>query len=1061
MFILKFATLNINGINDNLKQIKLVEYLRHNGIQIAAIQEHNIKLLSKLEYLNKYYHLLLNKSILLKGGTLTIIDRRLPISIGRVYLHPTSRICTAHITIFNVKLYIVNIYAPSGKSKETEREALFNNELKHLLVSNTDNLILSGDWNSVLMKKDATNIQNTSLSKSLKSIVTSFKFKDIYSNSNCQPEFTYYRNNYAARLDRIYLSKLSNCISEVKTQSASFSDHLCVTVSLQISEQIKVDRPLWKLNTSLLSNTLVKHNFQALYQHLRGKKRYSQSTSLWWEDLIKPNIKKYFAVQGKEESKNKYGMLNYLEYKLRSQYEIANTSGTINKVLIDSIKARIDSIRDDMAKGVKVRTRLQDTLCGENISNYLIAKQKEIASNKTITCLTTENDIILNNHQDIHRHASDFYKKLYSKANCNIEKQNHFLSFVNNELNDEDREMLSAPLTKEEIYLIIKDISTNKTPGIDGIPIEFYIEFWPDISDDLLDMFNNVLHTGMLTLSQRRAIINIIPKNLDSTYITNFRPISLLCVDYKILSKLISQRMKHIICKIIYSKQFCAVKGRNINQCNMELRDVIVYANQQNLELAILNLDWYKAFDTVSMDFVLKILDKFGFGQMFIEWISTLYNGIESTLSVNNILGEYFSVSRSVRQGCPLSMALFIIYQEPFYRALTSSQIIRPLSIPGNIQLTLAGYADDTNVIVTDIDSLLEISNIISDFELATCSKLNRNKKTKIFGVGQWKDRRQWPLSWLKTEEGFLYTLGIYHGNDYEATIEKNCSLLFNKIKSHTQVLFNRRLSLFQRAAYVNSCILSKVWYLSHIYPISEPYSKEINRTVFNYVWCGKYEPIRRTTLFKPKCKGGLGLVNCALKSKTLLANSFLKSYCNDENQNSLMIHYCFIKMNNVIPKTFSIHNASLTSPPYYQEIMKLCDKFLNCPTFPILDNNKMYMSMLNTEKPVVEIQYPLSNWRNIWTNFCSLKTDPFDKDIIFKHLHVRLATNSRLAMMDLINSNTCNLCNDVVEQTALHMLYECTYISPFYQWFLNILMQICNFKPSSNIRFLYFWCIF
>ena len=103
MFILKFATLNINGINDNLKQIKLVEYLRNNGIQIAAIQEHNIKLFSKLEYLNKYYHILLNKSILLKGGTLTLIDRRLPISIGRVYLDPTSRICTAHISIFNVR----------------------------------------------------------------------------------------------------------------------------------------------------------------------------------------------------------------------------------------------------------------------------------------------------------------------------------------------------------------------------------------------------------------------------------------------------------------------------------------------------------------------------------------------------------------------------------------------------------------------------------------------------------------------------------------------------------------------------------------------------------------------------------------------------------------------------------------------------------------------------------------------------------------------------------------------------------------------------------------------
>ena len=142
--------------------------------------------------------------------------------------------------------------------------------------------------------------------------------------------------------------------------------------------------------------------------------------------------------------------------------------------------------------------------------------------------------------------------------------------------------------------------------------------------------------------------------------------------------------MKKILFKTTLSKQFCSVPGRNINQCNMELRDIIFYANEQNMELAILNLDWYKAFDTVSIEFVIKILYKFGFGYTFIGWIKTLYNEIESTLSINNILGDFFSVTRSVRQGCPLSMALFIIFQEPFYRALSSSQIVRPLSLPGN-----------------------------------------------------------------------------------------------------------------------------------------------------------------------------------------------------------------------------------------------------------------------------------------------------------------------------------------------------------------------------------------
>ena len=133
---------------------------------------------------------------------------------------------------------------------------------------------------------------------------------------------------------------------------------------------------------------------------------------------------------------------------------------------------------------------------------------------------------------------------------------------------------------------------------------------------------------------------------------------------------------------------------------------MIFYANQENLDLAFLNLDWYKAFDTVPIDFVIRILDTFGFGATFINWISILYNGIESALSINNILGEFFPVTRSVRQGCPLSMALYIVFQEPFYRALTDSRIIRPLTLPGNDQQKVLGYADDPNVIVRDSASV-------------------------------------------------------------------------------------------------------------------------------------------------------------------------------------------------------------------------------------------------------------------------------------------------------------------------------------------------------------------
>ena len=276
-------------------------------------------------------------------------------------------------------------------------------------------------------------------------------------------------------------------------------------------------------------------------------------------------------------------------------------------------------------------------------------------------------------------------------------------------------------------------------------------------------------------------------------------------------------------------------------------------------------------------------------------------------------------------------------------------------------------------------------------------------------------------------------------------------------MQSHINLLFNRKISLFQRAAYANSCILSKVWYTSHIYPLTGYYSKEINKIIFNYLWCGGYEPIRRTTVFKPKKKGGLGLINCHIKSKVLLTKSFLNCYSSDEYLNPLMVHYCYLRMNNVCRKQFSVHNAALLSPPYYQAAMQTMDKFLQFPSFPILSNKKMYESMMPKDKPLVENLYQQFNWNKVWPNFSELKIRAFDKDIIFKHLHVCLATNSRLAWFNLANSNTCNLCDEDREQTALHIFYECTYIAQFYQCFLNILIQICNFEPNSNIKFLYF----
>ena len=154
----------------------------------------------------------------------------------------------------DTELYLINVYAPSGRNKEQEREHLFENDLTYQLIPNTDNIIMGGDWNSILVPRDTSKPLNACYSKALQHIITSFRYKDIFKNNAQKAKYTFYVNNYAARLDRIYLSKLFPNINDTTTYPVSFSDHSCVCVTLNIAPQVQVSKPRWRINTSLLKD---------------------------------------------------------------------------------------------------------------------------------------------------------------------------------------------------------------------------------------------------------------------------------------------------------------------------------------------------------------------------------------------------------------------------------------------------------------------------------------------------------------------------------------------------------------------------------------------------------------------------------------------------------------------------------------------------------------------------------------------------------------------------------------------------------------------------------------
>ena len=170
-----------------------------------------------------------------------------------------------------------------------------------------------------------------------------------------------------------------------------------------------------------------------------------------------------------------------------------------------------------------------------------------------------------------------------------------------------------------------------------------------------------------------------------------------------------------------------------------------------------------------------------GFPIFVINWFMTLYKNIESVCLVNGNLLKTFSIERGVRQGCPLSMLAFVIFQEPLYIAIEKYANVIPPQIPG-ICFKNLGYADDTTLFVIDEKSLIEIFNILYMFVEASNSKLNI-KKTKIYSYGNWQGRLQWPVKDIKVELEHFKTLGITFSTDYNKALDLTWKDICRKIE--------------------------------------------------------------------------------------------------------------------------------------------------------------------------------------------------------------------------------------------------------------------------------------
>ena len=232
---------------------------------------------------------------------------------------------------------------------------------------------------------------------------------------------------------------------------------------------------------------------------------------------------------------------------------------------------------------------------------------------------------------------------------------------------------------------------------------------------------NEGFYKQELSGSQKQSILTLLYKKGPKTCLDNWRPISLLNVDYKIAACALSRRLKGVIGNIISRDQSGFMKKRSALENVRLVQDVIDYCELEKIQSILMFIDFKQAFDNVNHSFLFDILKKYGFKDSFIIWIQTLYKNACGRILNYGWLSNTFSIQKGVRQGCPLSALLFILVVEALAVRIKENNDIQGLNIPHpdttqNEEIKIVQYADDTVIFVNSLRSMRNVMKEINNF---------------------------------------------------------------------------------------------------------------------------------------------------------------------------------------------------------------------------------------------------------------------------------------------------------------------------------------------------------
>ena len=469
----------------------------------------------------------------------------------------------------------------------------------------------------------------------------------------------------------------------------------------------------------------------------------------------------------------------------------------------------------------------------------------------------------------------DFYQRIYDNDRRTDRTQiDEFIRECElDKISEPTNENINEQITLEELEPIVSQLSSNKSPGWDGLTAEFYKYFWDDIKHIVFSSYLESIENVSMSPSQRIGVLTLIPKPKpppDLVYIKNWRPITLLNVDYKIFTHAVKNRIIETLPHLISQAQTGFQSGKSTHDNLILMSMVLEHYEKNNYEEGlILQVDFQRAFDSVEHYFLFKVMESMGFGSYILKLVKTAFAGCMSFININGHLSSPVYICRGLHQGSPLSPVLFLLVAQVFNRRLELNNDIVGINISG-VDLLLSLYADDTDMFLKASISCLEA--IILELEIfGSMSGCKANMdKTGCIPLGRARSNNLLlnEIS-AKFGESFIYddftALGLKFNNHStcQEIAEQNYTMKIVKALDNINLWKARDLTLFGRVTIIKSLLMSQFVYL--IVPLLSPIQstcKKIEKLVFNYLWGGKPDKIKRNIMTQSRDEGGVSMID-------------------------------------------------------------------------------------------------------------------------------------------------------------------------------------------------------